>query len=107
MEARRTRAMMERLTNLPAGIAGVRATGTLTADDSANVLQPILEDARRQGQRIRLLYQVGPGFAGFTPGAAWEDARLGLRHLRLFERCAIVSDIGWVRESSRLVGSLM
>ena len=99
--------MMERLTDLPPGIDGVRATGTLTGEDYDKVLQPILEEARSQGRRIRLLYHFAPGFSGFTPGGAWEDARLGLRHLRLFERCAIVSDVGWVRESSRLVGALM
>jgi SpoIIAA-like len=32
---------------------------------------------------------------------------LGLRYLRLFERCAIVSDIGWIREASRLMGAMM
>ena len=42
-----------------------------------------------------------------TPGAAWEDVRVGLQYLRLFQRCAIVTDIGWVRESSRLAGTLL
>src|SRR5262249_55191540 len=48
-----------------------------------------------------------PEFEGFTAGAAWEDVRLGFGYLRLLERCAIVSDIGWVRESSRLIGAMM
>jgi len=26
----------------------------------------------------------------FTAGAVWEDTRLGVQYLRLFERCAIV-----------------
>jgi hypothetical protein len=37
----------------------------------------------------------------------WEDARLGLRYLRLFDACAIVGDVGWVRESSRLMAGFM
>jgi len=39
-----------------------------------------------------------------TPGAAWKDVTLGLRALGLFDGCAVVSDIGWVREASRLAG---
>lgn len=99
--------MIERLQDLPPGIDGVRARGTLTSDDYERVLLPILDEARSQGRRIRLLYWFGPDFHGFTAGAAWEDARLGLRHLRLFERCAIVSDVGWIRASSRLFGAMM
>jgi hypothetical protein len=99
--------MIERLHDLPAGVDGLRAKGKVTREDYERVLQPILEEARSQGRRIRLIYQFGPEFEGFTAGGAWEDARLGLRYLRLFERCAIVSDVAWVRESSRLVGAMM
>jgi hypothetical protein len=99
--------MIDRLRDLPAGIDGLRAKGRITREDYETVVQPICEEARSQGRRIRFLYHLGPEFEGFTAGGAWEDARLGLRYLRLFERCAIVSDIGWVRESSRLVGAIM
>jgi hypothetical protein len=99
--------MIERVRDLPEGVDGLRATGMVTKDDYERVLQPILDEARSQGRRIRLLYHFGAEFEGFTPGGAWADARLGLHYLRLFERCAIVSDIAWVRESSRLVGAMM
>ena len=99
--------MIERLTGLPAGIEGLRATGTVTREDYERVVVPLLEQARSEGRRLRFLYQIGPGFDGFTAGAAWEDLGVGLRHLRLFERCAIVSDVGWIRESSRLVGAFL
>jgi hypothetical protein len=86
---------------------GLRAKGKITREDYDSVVQPLLDDARSQGRRIRLLYHFGPEFEGVTAGRAWEDARLGLRYLRLFERCAIVSDVGWIREASRVVGALM
>ena len=68
---------------------------------------PLLEEATRTGRRIRCLCQVGPEFRGLTPSAAWEDVRLGLRALRLFEACAVVSDLGWIRESTRLAAFFM
>jgi hypothetical protein len=66
-----------------------------------------MDAARREGRHIRLLYHFGPEFEGFTAGAAWEDAKLGLASLRLFDGCAIVSDVAWIRESSRLAGFVM
>lgn len=99
--------MIERLQQLPAGIDGLRAQGRITKEDYERVVEPLLDGARREGRRIRLLYQFGPEFEGFTAGAAWEDTRIGFQYLRLFERCAIVSDVGWLREASRLVGTMM
>jgi hypothetical protein len=94
--------VLEQMENLPAGIDGFKAIGKITKEDYERVLEPLLDDARRDGRRIRFLYQLGKEFEGFTPGAAWEDAKLGLRYLRLFEGCAIVSDVAWIRESARL-----
>ncbi|MBK8011632.1 MAG: STAS/SEC14 domain-containing protein [Deltaproteobacteria bacterium] len=99
--------MLETLKNLPPGIVGLKATGKVTTEDYERVFEPLVHGARREGRRLRFLYHLGPEFEGFTPGAAREDAELGLRSIRLFDRCAIVSDLGWVRESTRLIGFLM
>ncbi|HEX9621876.1 MAG TPA: STAS/SEC14 domain-containing protein [Polyangiaceae bacterium] len=99
--------MLQRLADLPPGIDGVKATGTVSKEEYEQVFEPMLEEARREGKRLRLVYQFGPSFERFTAGAAWEDITVGLRSLRLFDGCAIVSDVGWVRESARLAGVLM
>jgi hypothetical protein len=99
--------MLERLENLPAGIEGLKAVGKVTKEDYERVFEPLLDNARRDGRRIRVLYQLGTEFDGFTPGAAWEDAKLGLCSVRLFDGCAIVTDIAWIRESARLVGFIL
>ena len=99
--------MLERLQDLPAGVDGVKAVGRVSKEDYERVFEPLLDDARREGRRLRLLYQLGPEFEGFTPGAAWEDFRLGIGALRLFDGCAVVSDTGWIRESTRLIGFVM
>jgi hypothetical protein len=96
--------MLEKLSGVPEGIVGVRAVGKLTRDDYERILEPLLDEARCQGRRIRFLYQIGPEFEGFTAGAAWEDAKLGLRSLRSFAACAVVTDREWVRDAARIAG---
>jgi hypothetical protein len=99
--------MLERIDSLPPDVWGLRATGTVSREDYDIVVRPQLEELRRHGKRIRFLYELGPEFDGFTPGAAWEDFRVGFRYLRLFERCAIVSDVDWVRAAARGLATVM
>ncbi len=99
--------MLELIEGLPPGIDGLRATGRITKEDYERVFEPLVEEARRAGRRLRFLCDLGPEFEGFTFGAVWEDAKLGLRFLRLFEGCAVVSDLGWIRESARLIGFVL
>ncbi|HTR52782.1 MAG TPA: STAS/SEC14 domain-containing protein [Kofleriaceae bacterium] len=94
--------MLERLSDLPTGIDGVSAVGTITKQDYEQVLRPLFDEARRGGRRVRLLYELGPRYTGFSAGAAWEDAKLGMSSLRLFEACAVVTDTAWIRDSVRL-----
>ncbi|MCA9691114.1 MAG: STAS/SEC14 domain-containing protein [Nannocystaceae bacterium] len=99
--------MLERINDLSPGVIGLRAVGKVSKEDYEQVLEPILDDARREGRRIRFLYQFGPEFEGFTASGAWEDARVGLGAMRQFDGCAIVSDISWIRESTRFFGAMM
>jgi hypothetical protein len=99
--------MIEIRKDVPPGIIAVRAIGTLTKDEYDAVVVPMLDEAIRTGRRIRCLCQVDSAFRGLTPSAAWEDVRLGLRSLRLFEACAVVSDLGWVRQWTRAAAFFM
>lgn len=99
--------MIEILEDVPEGIVAVRARGTLTREEYDRVVVPLLDEARREGRRLRCLCEVGADYDGLTAGAAWEDVTLGLRSLRLFDGCAVVSDVVWIREVSRLVRFLM
>ena len=99
--------MLERLDDVPAGIVALKVVGKISKEDYEKVFEPLFEEARQQGRRIRLLYEVGLEYQGFTPGAAWEDLKIGPRALGLFDGCAVVSDIGWIREWTRLVGFLL
>jgi hypothetical protein len=99
--------MLERIKDVPASVVGIKATGKVSSKDYQDLVQPMLDEARRDGRRVRFLYQVGPEFEGFTPGAAWEDAKVGLHFMRLFDGCAVVTDVGWIRDSVRLASFLM
>ena len=99
--------MIEILKDVPDGVVAVRARGTLTREEYDQVVVPLLDEARREGRRLRCLCEVGADYEGLTAGAAWEDVTLGLRSLHLFDGCAVVSDVVWIREASRLVRFLM
>jgi SpoIIAA-like len=99
--------MIEIMKDVPPGITAVRAVGTLTRDEYDAVVVPMLDEAVRTGRRIRCLCQVDSTYRGLTPSAAWEDLRLGLRGLRLFEACAVVSDIAWIRQWTRAASFFM
>jgi hypothetical protein len=99
--------MLEHITGLPNGIVGLKAVGKVTKEDYDRVFEPLIDDARREGRRLRFLYDLGPEFDGYTPNAAWEDAKLGLRSIELFDACAVVTDEGWIRELTKLAGFFM
>ncbi|MEZ4273357.1 MAG: STAS/SEC14 domain-containing protein [Myxococcota bacterium] len=99
--------MIERIEGLPEGIDGIRASGKVTKEDYEKAVTPLLEGARRSGRRVRLLYQMDADLGSFTPGAALEDARIGIKYLRNIERCAVVSDATWLRETLRVIGALL
>jgi len=99
--------MIEKLKDLPRGIDGFKALGKISKEDYEQVLVPFFDEIRREGRHTRFLYQLGQEFEDFTPGAAWEDAKIGLHFLRLFDGCAVVTDLAWIREMTRLAGFLM
>ncbi|WP_171054741.1 STAS/SEC14 domain-containing protein [Roseovarius arcticus] len=39
--------------------------------------------------------------------AAWDDLRLGLKHPLSFSKCALVTDVEWLRRGSKVMGPLM
>lgn len=88
--------MLELLDNLPDKVIGVRASGWVSAGDYTNVLAPAVDATVARHGKVRVVYQIGPDFAGFTPGAMWDDMKVGLSHFRAWEKIAVVTDVAWV-----------
>ena len=38
-----------------------------------------------------------PKFEGLTPGAIWQDLKIGVEHWRKCKRIALVTDVDWMR----------
>ena len=96
--------MLKIITDLPERVLGLRASGKVTADDYRDVLVPAVEERLVSHEKVRLLYVIGDEFDGFTGGAAWEDAKVGMSHFTSFERVAVVSDNDWIEGMVRAFG---
>jgi hypothetical protein len=101
--------VLKLIADLPEGIVGVEAEGKVTAEDYERVLIPAVEAAREASAegKVRVLYVLGREFPDYTAGAAWEDTKLGLGHLRSWERIAIVGDSEWLRHAIHGLGWLL
>jgi hypothetical protein len=96
--------MLEKIANLPPGIVGIKAFETVSKDEYEKVMEPLFDEARKAGEKLRFLYEFAPDFRGFSAGAALEDARFGLGAVGTLAGCAVVADTAWVREASKFVG---
>ncbi len=96
--------MIKLLTDLPAGVVGIEALGHVEADDYRVVVEPAVKAALEQSEKIRLLYVLGEGFDGYSAAASWEDAKLGIGHWGAWEKIAVVTDRGWLRDGVKAFG---
>ena len=93
---------MKVLTDVPAGIVGIEASGTLRAEDYRDVLLPAIEAGARAGD-LRVMIVI-LDFDGITPGALWQDLAMGVEHLSGWKRIALVTDVEWMRHMTQLFG---
>ena len=96
--------MVERIPDLPDNVVGFSAKGTVTAADYESVIIPAVEEQFARRDKVRFLYHLGEDFSGFEAAAAWDDAKLGLKHLAGWEKMALVSDVEWIRAALRIFG---
>ncbi len=99
--------MIEILTDYPEQILAFSAIGEVTADDYKNILVPAIEKSIEQYNKIIALYYLGPEFTGYTAGAMLCDTKVGLSHLKAWEKIAVVSDVSWVRNGVQIFGFIM
>ncbi|MBC8242367.1 MAG: STAS/SEC14 domain-containing protein [Alphaproteobacteria bacterium] len=98
---------LELIEGLPADVVALEARGILTSQDYQNTLTPLIKERLKSHDKLKLLCVLGKEFEAISGGALWDDARLGIVHYFDFSRIAIVSDIGWIRNSVKLFAPLM
>jgi len=98
--------MMTLIQDMPPGIVAIRATGHVTGDDYEKVLIPAIDAAHKEHGKIKTLIHFDEGFAGLTAAAMWDDAKVGLKHLLHFAKCAIVTDEDSLRGMIKVAGFL-
>jgi hypothetical protein len=96
--------VIERLTDMPPGTIGFRASGTIERKDYAEVLTPALHEALDAGD-LRALYVI-EDLHEMEPSALWADTKLGadleIHHRKGWVRSAIVTDIEWMARASAM-----
>jgi hypothetical protein len=100
--------VIEAIGDMPAGAIGLRVWGEVTRADYQDVLMPAVQEAAEEHGEIRLVFQVGPDFEGFTAGALGADMTtgfgFGVRHWSAWKRMAVVTDVDWLRHSMQMLG---
>lgn len=89
--------MLEFIEGFPEGVVAISAKGRVTGRDYDEVLIPRVEEALKRYGKVSLYYELGSGFEGIDPGAAWKDFRIGVEHLARWHRMALVTDVEWIR----------
>lgn len=98
--------MFEHISHIDPRVVAFDAKGRITDDDYKTTLIPALESAVEANGKARALLRFGPEFEGYTARAALDDAQFGLTHLRDFEKIAVATDSGWIRNGMELFAHL-
>lgn len=96
-----------KIDGLPDDVVAIDARGLITAQDYEDNLVPLVETKLKSHDKLKLLMVAGNYFNGYSGGAMWDDARLGLSHYTSFSKVALVTDVEWMRHSAKLFGPLM
>jgi len=99
--------MIAAIEGAPAGVLAFKAVGKVAAGDYEDILKPAVEQGIAEHGKVRMVFELGPEFDGYTPGAAWEDAKLWAPHLTAWERCAVVTSHTMMADAIRAFGMIM
>ena len=90
--------MIELLSDMPQGVAGIRVSGRLNGEDLRQIT-PEWEGLLKSDE-IRIVEVIASDYEGFGPGGLVEDLKLGLgtllHHHSAFKRIAVVTDKEWI-----------
>lgn len=100
--------MLEPIPDLPQNVIGFEARGKVVGTDYEEIVIPIVEARLKEHDKLRMLYFCPKeDFEGADLAAVWDDAKTGLKHLKAWERAALVTDVDWMRNMTKMFGFMM
>jgi SpoIIAA-like len=98
---------LRRIDDMPPGTIGFEAIGEVEDDDWEKQVEPVLRREMGEGQKIRLLYLLGPEAREVEGDAMTADTSFRARFATSFDRVAVVSDETWMRPAMRALSFLL
>ncbi|MEA4862967.1 MAG: STAS/SEC14 domain-containing protein [Victivallaceae bacterium] len=99
--------MIKLVENLPDHVVGIVGSGKITGQDYKTVFIPALEAAMKKYPKVNVLYVLADDYAGFTPGAMWDDTREGMLHIHAWGRVAMVCEGTLLKNLVKALGFVM
>src|SRR3954463_3647779 len=99
--------MLRRMDDMPGSTIGFEAVGEVEDDDWDEAVEPMLRRRIASGEKVRLLYLVGPEATDVEGDAMKADAGFRAGHVGAFERVAIVADESWIKPAIKAWSILM
>lgn len=96
--------MFEPIPDLPDTVVGFTAKGKIHSDDYKDTLIPAVKELIAKTGQASVIVVLGPDWEGYSGGAMFEDAKLGLEKATKWQRFALVSDADWIHHVSKLFG---
>jgi len=87
--------MIEIISDVPEGTVGFKLSGKIDADAYKATIEPAVKAALTTTDKVNALVIVADGGADLSPGAMWEDAKLGMSHMRSWNKAALVAPQAW------------
>ncbi|WP_232011251.1 STAS/SEC14 domain-containing protein [Mycobacterium shigaense] len=86
------------LEDFPDDVAAFAFHGHVSKADYDTVLVPAFEDKLSRHHKVGIYFEIAPDFGSFGAGAIWADSKFDIGHYFDWDRCAIVSDVDWVKK---------
>jgi hypothetical protein len=84
--------MIQIIKDIPANVAGFRASGEVTEEDYKTVVVPHVQQLIAKTGELNFMLQLDTNIGNFTAGAWLQDALLGIKNLTKWHRSSIVTD---------------
>ena len=94
--------MIEIMSESENNLLVIKAIDKLTVQDYEEVLIPRLEKILEEFDKIKGVVYISEGFRGWELGAAWDDAKFGMRHRKDFEKIAIIGGAKWIEWTTKI-----